>query len=83
MEALDAAGIGTGKSLLATMNSKKYSRALQSFAASKRVSTDDVSPLARTLLMIAISRPKVLREHFPEMIQDADIERIASEHEGK
>jgi ppGpp synthetase/RelA/SpoT-type nucleotidyltranferase len=76
VEALKAVGLGTPYSLSRMFGSRRYRYALRSFAASQGLGPSDVSHLASVVLAIVIKDARVVRYHFPEIINDPAIQQF-------
>jgi len=68
LEALHAAGLDTAARLEAVMATKRFRDAVVRFAALEGVAADMVSHLAIVVLAVGITKPRLLRQEFPEIV---------------
>lgn len=76
VDALRAAGLGTPTSLRKMFRSSRFRYILHTFAALHGIGIDEVSHLAAVVLAVVAKDPRIVHQHFPEMIYDPTIAQI-------
>lgn len=82
LEALKAAGLGTASSLRATLGSSRFRYVLNTFASLQGIAPANASHLATVVLAVLVKKPKILRDHFPEIVTDPAIAQIVDRRVG-
>lgn len=68
IEALDAANLVTGRRLAAILAGESFRNAVLEFAAIERIAPETASHLAIVVLAVAVARPRLLKEQFPDIL---------------
>jgi ppGpp synthetase/RelA/SpoT-type nucleotidyltranferase len=68
LEALESAGLSTARRLSALLNTQQFKDAVLDFAAMEGIAPAATSHLAVVVLAVAVSKPALLQQQFPEML---------------
>lgn len=68
IEALDAAGMRTARRLGPVLQMEKFRDAISAFAAIEQIAPESASHLAIVVLALAVTRPRLLMQQFPDII---------------
>lgn len=78
LTALSAIGVGNATSLAQLLRGRPFREAVRSFAAARNLTPAQVSHLALIVLAIAAEKPKVLRDHFPDLIHEPTMQAFVA-----
>jgi ppGpp synthetase/RelA/SpoT-type nucleotidyltranferase len=73
VEALRACGLSTAMSLDGIISSKKFRRAVDTFASGQGIGSEAVSHLAVVVLAVALKDLPMMQRHFPEFTHDPSL----------
>ena len=74
--ALESAGLRNAARLRAVFRTARFRRMVTDFAALEGIEPDQTSHLALVVMAVAVARPKVLKNQFPEMLFSPSIDRV-------
>ncbi len=76
VEALAMANLDSAERLRDTLRQRRFTRAVEEFAAAEGLAPEAVSHLAIIVLILALRDPTTLMQQFPEMFSDPGVARI-------
>lgn len=78
LEALGACALNTARRLQRVIGSKRFRETVMRFASLEGIASDTVSHLAIIVLAVAVTKPDLLREQFPDIVFSPVVTKAAN-----